>query len=167
METVVLSNEKKIGKEIVSIVQQSCITNNMNAFDLKDLTLSYFFNDKLLMICLIRQGITSKLFQEIQESTPFNITEWANLLNISGKSLSRYIQTSKAFKASQSERIVEMTEVTYKGLEVFGNMDTFKSWLDTPNFALGNLTPKDLLKDSYGKELVLAELHKINYGLFA
>ncbi len=167
METLTLHNEKKISKEITSIVGHACAGENMPAIHSDDITLPIFFNDKLLIICLIREGVTSKLFLEIQESTPFNLSEWANFLNISSKSLTRYLQSSKAFKATQSERIIEMAEVTYKGLDVFGNMDTFKNWLETPSYALGNLTPKELLNDSYGKDLVLGELNRINYGIFA
>jgi len=167
MKTATWKNEKKIGKEIASIMKHSCPSDNASGIASDELTLSCFFDDKMLVIGLIRKGVTSKLFSEIQQSTPFNLSEWAEFLNISGKSLSRYLQNSKAFKATQSERIIEMTEVTYKGLEVFGSMDNFKAWIETPNYALGNLTPKELLKDSYGKELVLGELHKINYGIFA
>ncbi len=60
-----------------------------------------------------------------------------------------------------------MAEVTNVGLDVFGDMEKFKLWLDTPNFALGNLKPKELLKDSYGKEMVISELTRINYGILA
>ncbi|MFV8326047.1 antitoxin Xre/MbcA/ParS toxin-binding domain-containing protein [Flavobacterium sp. ZS1P14] len=44
-------------------------------------------------------------------------------------------------------------------------MEKFKLWLNTPNFSLGKLKPKDLLTDSYGKELVIGELTRINYGI--
>lgn len=50
-------------------------------------------------------------------------------------------------------------------MEVFEDMDQFKLWLDTPNFSLGSLKPIELLKDSYGKELVIGELTRINYGI--
>lgn len=56
-------------------------------------------------------------------------------------------------------------EVMNLGVEVFGGMEKFKLWLDTPNHSLGNLKPVELLKDSYGKELVVGELTRINYGI--
>ena len=74
---------------------------------------------------------------------------------------------SKQFKSIQSEKIIEMAEVTNVGIDVFGDMEKFKLWLDTPNFAMGNLKPFELLKDSYGKEMVIGELTRINYGIFA
>ncbi len=58
-----------------------------------------------------------------------------------------------------------MAEVTKVGLDVFEDMEKFKRWLETPNFSLGNLKPIELLKDSYGKELVMGELTRINYGI--
>ena len=58
-----------------------------------------------------------------------------------------------------------MAEVTNVGLDVFGDMDKFKLWLDTPNYSLENMKPIELLKDSYGKEMVISELTRINYGI--
>ena len=66
---------------------------------------------------------------------------WADFLDISTKSLHRYKQTSKSFKSIQSEKIIEMSEVTKVGLDVFGEMEKFKLWLETPNFSLGNFKP--------------------------
>ncbi len=66
-----------------------------------------------------------------------------------------------------SEKIIEMAEVTQLGLEVFGSMEKLKLWLETPNFALGSLKPLELLKDSYGKEMVTEELTRINYGILS
>ena len=59
-----------------------------------------------------------------------------------------------------------MAEVTKIGLDVFDNIEKFKLWLNTPNYSLGNLTPMELLKDSYGKEMVVTELTRINHGIF-
>jgi putative toxin-antitoxin system antitoxin component (TIGR02293 family) len=131
----------------------------------KDVTYSGFISDKLLIIEAIREGIPYSLFELIQHYTPFSEHDWANFLDISTKSLQRYKQSSKQFKPNQSEKIIEMAEVTNVGLDVFGDMQKFKLWLDTPNFALGNSKPLDLIKDSYGKELVISELTRINYGI--
>jgi putative toxin-antitoxin system antitoxin component (TIGR02293 family) len=112
--------------------------------------------------------VTVDLFHTIQACTPFTETDWANFLDISTKSLQRYkVASNFSFKPIHSEKIIEMAEVTQAGLEVFGNLNTLKLWLNTPNFALGSLLPIELLKDSYGKDLVLAELIRINHGILA
>ncbi len=156
----------KLDKEITSIVKRSRFDHKFLKGK-KNITYADFFANKLLMILVIREGVTYSLFSLIQHSTPFTEENWADFLDISTKSLHRYKQTSKSFKPIQSEKIIEMAEVTNVGVDVFGDMDKFKLWLETPNFSLGSLKPIELLKDSYGKELVISELTRINYGILA
>lgn len=130
------------------------------------ITFENFLTDKFLIISVIQHGIPYSFFRHIQHFTPFDDNDWASLLDISTKSLQRYKQSEKTFKPLQSEKIIEMAEVTKAGLEVFDDIDKFRLWLDTPNFALGKTEPIELLKDSYGKELVLGELTRIRHGIF-
>ena len=156
--------EQKLDKEITMIFR--ALPEKSRSGSVKNnLTYSELLSDKMLIIKIIRTGVPYSLFQLIRHITPFSERDWAGLLDISTKSLHRYKQTSKQFKPLQSEKIIEMAEVTSVGKEVFGDMDKFKLWLDTPNFSLGGLKPMELLKDSYGKELVMSELTRINYGI--
>jgi len=158
--------EQRLDKAISSLFRRSGIDKKLLR-SRTQITYHDFLSDKLLIIYMIRRGVPFSLFNLIQHYTPFSETEWAYFLDLSTKSLQRYKQTSKSFKPLQSEKIIEMAEVTSVGLDVFGDMAKFKLWLDTPNFALGNLKPLDLLSDSYGKELVISELTRINYGILA
>ncbi len=166
MATVPTNITTKLDKEISNIVKRSNFDRKFISTK-KDITYSDFLSNKMLMIFVIREGVPYSLFNLIQHLTPFTDDNWANFLDISAKSLHRYKQTSKSFKSIQSEKIIEMAEVTNVGLDVFGDMEKFKLWLETPNFSLGNLTPLELLKDSYGKELVISELTRINYGILS
>jgi putative toxin-antitoxin system antitoxin component (TIGR02293 family) len=164
MESAIVDIKTKLDKEITSIVKRSKLDNRFLT-EKNTITYSDFFTNKLLMIFVIRAGVTYNLFNLIKHSTPFTEQNWAEFLDISAKSLHRYKQTSKSFKPIQSEKIIEMAEVTNVGINVFGDMEKFKLWLETPNFSLGNLKPIELLRDSYGKELVISELTRINYGI--
>ncbi len=158
--------EQKLNKEISTVVR----SGNRPGRSLKTSEkVSYreFLSDKMLVIAAIRAGIPYSLFALIKEITPFSEDDWAEILNISTKSLSRYKQASRHFKPLQSEKIVEMAEISEAGKDVFGSVDKFRLWLDTPNFALGGAKPFDLLKDSYGKELVLSELVRVEHGILA
>jgi putative toxin-antitoxin system antitoxin component (TIGR02293 family) len=154
----------KLNKEISSIVKRSRIDKKFPTTN-TNITYSDFLSNKMLMIYVIRAGVPYSLFHLIQILTPFTEENWADFLDLSTKSLHRYKQTSKSFKPIQSEKIIEMAEVTNVGLDVFGDIKKFKLWLETPNFSLGDLKPMDLLKDSYGKELVISELTRINHGI--
>ena len=158
--------QQKLDKEISSVIKKSGI--NTRPFSTKKVfTYADFLSNKMIMILIIQKGIPYSLFNLIQNLTPLSENDWAKLLDISTKSLQRYKLSAKHFKPIQSEKIIEMAEVTNVGLDVFGEMDKFKLWLSTPNYSLGNLKPLALLSDSYGKEMVLAELNRINHGILA
>lgn len=134
---------------------------------LKGIPLTSFFSDRMMMVDVIRKGIPTSLFMSIKEMTPFSDQEWSDFLDISLKSLQRYKKESDyVFRSIHSEKIIELMEVTAVGLEVFDTGKDFASWLNANSHALGNRRPIELLRDSYGKEMVLNELHRIDQGVF-
>lgn len=134
----------------------------------KNLSFVDFFQDKMLIIQSIRRGIPYNIFNQIKSFTPFSDTDWAEYLDISLKTLQRYRDDSNFyFKPIHTEKIIEIAEVTNFGIEVFGSSQKFYNWLNTPSYALRGYKPQNLLRDSYGKEMVMAELNRIEHGIFA
>ena len=134
----------------------------------KDITFSGFFENKLLLVKAIRFGIPQYLFDQIKKITPFSEEDWAEYLNVSTKTLQRHSkEPNYKYKSIHTEKIFELAEVTNFGKQVFDTKEKFHSWLNTPCYALAELKPADLLKDSYGKDLVMRELNNIEHGIFA
>ena len=160
-----VSYEKKLNQEIKHIFKEfnteGYLTSGSEAATFSDL-----FSDRLMMTTVIQRGIPYRLFEQIQAITPFTENEWLVILELSAKTLNRYKMENRYFKTLHSEKIMEVAEVSREGLEIFGSVEAFKQWLHASNYALGNRKPLDLLKDSYGKELVLSELTHINHGIF-
>jgi len=125
------------------------------------------FDNKVRLNRMITAGLSYSLFEHLRNKSPFSKDEWANFLDISIKTLDRYKQAGKTFKTTQSEKIVGMIEVLERGKKVFGDTDIFKQWLYTHIPAMSNTRPIDLLSTSYGKDLVLDELTRIEHGIFA
>lgn len=133
----------------------------------KNVTYKKFFTNRMLIVKSIRSGIPYSLFKHIKDITPFTEKDWATFLDISTKSLQRYKKDSEyIFKPIHSEKIIELAEVTNLGKDVFDSNEQFYIWLNSSSLALGNLKPIELLKDSYGKEMVLNELNRIDQGIF-
>ncbi len=166
MNVVANDIETDLDREVLKIVKKASAASKFGLRE-KEIRVTDFFSDKMLMILVIREGVTYSLFNRIQHFTPFTDDNWADFLDISLKSLQRYRQTRKTFKSIQSEKIIEIAEVSKAGIEVFGDAQKFSNWLDTPCFSLGGIKPIDLLKDSYGKDIVLGELTRINHGILA
>lgn len=151
--------------EAISIYLENETTSKIeiNKFSFKD-----FIDNKLLVINSIRRGLTYNLFNTIMLFSPFSEEEWADYLDISSKSLQRYKkQENFHFKSIHSEKILEIAEVTALGKDIFDTNEQFYSWLKTPSLVFNNLTPAELLKDSYGKSLIMDELNRIEHGVFA
>lgn len=125
------------------------------------------FDNKIKLNQLIRSGLSYSLFETMRDKSPFSKDEWAAFLDVSIKTLDRYKQNNKHFKASQSEKIIGMMEVLERGVDVFGKMETFKHWLYSSVHAFGDIRPIELLSTSYGRALVLDELTRIEHGIFA
>jgi putative toxin-antitoxin system antitoxin component (TIGR02293 family) len=131
------------------------------------LTFDNLFSDRMLLVLAIREGIPFDFFELLQKISPFTLNQWSEMLDLSTKSLMRYRDSKRKFKAIHSEKIIELAEVTRLGLDVFDSGEQFRLWLETPNQALGRQKPMDLLHDSYGKDMVAGELTRIDQGIFA
>lgn len=132
-----------------------------------EITYTRVLKDKLLIAKAVRRGVTNLLFKEIKMNSPFDDSQWSNFLDINIRTLQRYKGAkSHVYKPLQSEKIFELAEVVSMGNEVFDTPEHFRIWLNTPTVALGGEKPINLLDSSYGKDLVLAELNRIEYGVF-
>lgn len=116
----------------------------------------------------IQNGVGHTAFESIRDLSPFTDADWARFLDISTKSLLRYRQDpSHRFKPGQSETILEVAELCTVGIRVFGSSEAFNHWLGTPNGALAGKKPQELVGSSYGQQLLLDELIRIDQGIFA
>ena len=165
------SENSKYYNEINESVKEYAIDiNNKSNLNInpENITFSNFFDNKMLVIKAIRQGVPQEVFEKIQQITPFSEEDWANYLNVSKRTLQRHRNDyNYSFKPIHTEKILELAEVTLYGKSVFDSNDHFYKWLNTPSYALALLKPAELLKDSYGKDLVMRELNNIEYGVFA
>jgi putative toxin-antitoxin system antitoxin component (TIGR02293 family) len=122
----------------------------------------------LLFIDTVRKGISSKyFFSEVVKTFNFDISFWANFLQLSERSLQRYEKENKVFDRDQSEKILELTMLHNYGIEVFGNEENFNKWLEFKNLALGGIKPVDLLDTRSGITLIKDELTRIEHGVLA
>jgi len=166
MEAVKIKSVPAIDTAVRSIINRVERERGYHLIN-KNITYDEFLKNKMLIVHCIRDGISYRFFNLIKEKTPFNDEDWASFLGISTKSLQRNkTKEDFIFKPIQSEKIIELAEVTSLGNAVFDTEQQFYLWLITPSFALGSLKPIELLKDSYGKEMVVSELNKIDQGIF-
>ena len=133
----------------------------------KSLAFYHLFDHKLLMVALIEKGISIELFQAIVKESPYSLAQWSEFTGIPYRTIQRYNKEDKYLKPVHAEKVLEISEVLKKGLDVFGDGKKLLKWLGSEKYIFGNKKPIDLLSNSVGKDLVMQELHRIEHGLFA
>lgn len=115
------------------------------------------------IISSIRRGITRKQFMAFVKEVKQTVSALAEVIPASYSSLTKKDRYDKA----TSERMVELAEIFAQGIEVFGDVIKFNSWLESSSHPLGGVTPFSLLDTSIGISLVKDELGRIDHGLIA
>jgi putative toxin-antitoxin system antitoxin component (TIGR02293 family) len=128
---------------------------------------STLHNDLIALIDRVRNGVSFKVFASFVNITPFSWPEWSLFLHLSERSMQRYKKDNKTFDPLQSEKIIEITRLYQRGIEVFGAKPKFDTWLSTSCVALGGPAPKSFLDSSFGIQLIHDELGRIEHGILA
>ena len=119
------------------------------------------------IMAVIRQGINYSLFLVVMSRGPFGLKDWSKFLHLSERTLQRIKKDNKRFDPIYTEKILEIAQVQKKGIEVFENVDTFNQWMTTRTIALGGITPKSLLDNTFGIHMLLEELTRIEHGILS
>ena len=98
----------------------------------------------------------------------YNQEDSSILLEANASTLSRWknSETPVDIGKLRSKVILDIDEIIAKGVRVFGSEALFQEWLNTSNYALGDVKPVDLLKDVYSIELVEDAIDAISWGSY-
>jgi putative toxin-antitoxin system antitoxin component (TIGR02293 family) len=121
--------------------------------------------DAMQVITLIREGVSGDSIIRFAEMINIPKNDVYNLLNLKARTAQR--QVSKNLDADKSGHLVQITRILQRCVEVFADLEKAKRWLKSPNYALGNQVPLNLLDTTEGIELVRDTLTRIEYGAFA
>lgn len=118
------------------------------------------------LIELSSKGVTKDALLRLASSLSMSIGEMANLLPVTERTIQRY-KRKQRFNRVVSEQVLQIAEVTIRGVKVFGDREKFLSWMKSSSPALGNRTPASLLRSRFGTEVVLDELGRIEHGVIS
>ena len=110
------------------------------------------------------EGVDANLFYDMVDITGINKNELAEYLDISTKTLERYKQQHKKLNSFRSEVLLKLVTLYKKGLEVFGDIYAFRTWLNKPAYGLDNERPAKLMITASGIDVIIEELIRIEFG---
>lgn len=110
-----------------------------------------------------RAGLPAATFYEFARLIKMPDKTLAQLLHLSPRTISNYLEKHSSFEPVQSEHLLKLIALYNKGEEVFGNIDEFNYWLNKP-FWNSKEKPFDWLITPGGVDLVVLEIDRLAYG---
>ena len=113
-------------------------------------------------------GLSNSAFNRIIDMEFLSQTTWARLLDLSPRTLQRYINSKTDIQDRlRIEKVIEISSVMFRGSEVFGSQELFRDWSTAPNPALDKMRPIALLESNVGTSIIVKMLGRIEHGIFA
>ncbi|MFN0034161.1 MAG: antitoxin Xre/MbcA/ParS toxin-binding domain-containing protein [Saprospiraceae bacterium] len=119
------------------------------------------------LVALSRSGIKVKDFLAIADESGFSLEDWATWLRIDLSELLIPSNEEHFLKPHQSERVLDINRLLYHGISALGNPDMLVKWFNHSSIPLGGIAPKSLLDNTFGIDMVHAELGRIEHGVLA
>ncbi|RZL17538.1 MAG: DUF2384 domain-containing protein [Pedobacter sp.] len=76
-------------------------------------------------------------------------------------------QGNDTFSTSISEKVIALMDIYRFGYEVFGAQNKFNKWVQTPNRALGNRIPLEVMDTFFGMREVTDIIGRIQHGVYS
>jgi putative toxin-antitoxin system antitoxin component (TIGR02293 family) len=115
---------------------------------------------------LTRQGLPKHTLMQMAKNISITQQELSDIMHISERTLQRY-EDADVIKTEYSEKAIALARLYDRGVEVFGSIDKFKIWIRTPSVIFKGEAPLSLLDTSFGFNMILDELGRIEHGIFA
>jgi putative toxin-antitoxin system antitoxin component (TIGR02293 family) len=113
-----------------------------------------------------RLGIKVGYFLYLGEKMDLSLTDLAKILNVSLRTLQRYMP-DQILDTDASSKVIQLSLLYQHGMEVFGSQESFNTWLKAPVMDLEYQTPLSFLDTPFGFDLVHQILGRIEHGVFA
>jgi putative toxin-antitoxin system antitoxin component (TIGR02293 family) len=124
-------------------------------------------SDELGWADLALSGLPSGVVEVLARKMGWTRDRLATALDLVPRTLARRLEKGEPLTTPESERVLRIARVLARAAEVLEDDDRAKAWIVEPNVALGGRSPLALLRTDIGTELVLNELAKIDFGIWA
>ena len=118
------------------------------------------------LIALTREGIKKSTLTSLANHLGITMETMSGLLHSSHRNIQRKSE-DELLDTLKTEKVLELAAFAQRGIEVIGSKGSFKEWLQSPLLALGNKTPIDFLDTTFGIQLVIKILGRLEQGVYS
>ncbi|HEY8226029.1 MAG TPA: antitoxin Xre/MbcA/ParS toxin-binding domain-containing protein [Pyrinomonadaceae bacterium] len=118
------------------------------------------------LITAVRRGLRTSAVEAIIEELDAPAAAVLPALRIARRTMERRKAKGRLLP-QESERVYRLAKVLAFAESVLGNKEKARHWLNTPNRAVGNVTPLSLTETEAGADEVTNLLGRINDGIYS
>ena len=115
-------------------------------------------------IDLVRKGLPASAVQAAADYLAMSRKDLLSAIRIPISTLTLRARTRKPLSPEESDKLIRLAEVVKRAMEVFGDDEEGKAWLNDTIISLGDRRPVDLLDTQDGFDLVMRTLGRIQFG---
>ena len=119
------------------------------------------------LVELVREGLPAETLPRMAHELSIDRGAVARVAGISDRTLSRRLASHARLTAEESDRMVRIARVLALADETLGDRTKAARWLQTPNRALNDSAPFELLDTDTGVRSVETVLGRIAYGVYS
>ena len=130
-------------------------------------TLGIRTNDPLKLIRKLQSGLPFRAYQQFLDKSGLESEAVVRVVGIAERTLARRKEQGR-LSQSESERLLRLAIVYESAFELFeGDAAATRKWLETPQKALGGVSPLTLAESELGAREVEDLIGRLEHGVFS
>lgn len=121
-------------------------------------------SDAAGMVAIVRQGVKSDIYGWLRQALAVSDSRLSAIIRVSQRTIKRRLRDGR-FHPDESERLMRVVKLTERACEVFGDLESAREWLKSPQFALGGEIPLEYADTEPGAQVVEDALGRLEQGI--
>lgn len=118
------------------------------------------------LISLSRTGIKKSTLKSLADYLGITMETMSGLLHSSYRNIQRKDE-EELLDTLKTEKVLELAAFAQRGIEVIGSKESFIEWLHSPLLSLGDKTPLHFLDTSFGIQMLIKILGRLEQGVYS
>jgi len=118
------------------------------------------------LINLSRHGVRKSSLKSLAGYLGISMEKMSSLVHSSHRNIQRKDE-DELLDTLKTGKVLELAAFIKRGIDVIGTEDAFREWVHSPIIALGNRRPIDFLDTTFGIQMALKVLGRLEQGVFS
>ena len=118
------------------------------------------------LISLSRHGVRKSSLRSLAGYLGTTMEKMSSLVHSSHRNIQRK-DDDELLDTLKTEKVLELAAFIKRGIDVIGTEAAFKEWVHSPILAMGNRKPIDFLDTTFGIQMALKVLGRLEQGVFS